>query len=347
MSKGKTVWILGAGFSALMGAPMLPQLISAARVYEAALYDAKRHSRRSDTLRIYQEGLAEGHWSNAEEFLTVASRADYHQGAQQLLARLKIGPSHSFHTDDMRDIAREVARDATLTIAYACSTFMYRVHEEQWTPYEHWVKQLDKNDSIVTFNYDIVVEEAFDKATLAAPRIVGIRGQQKGTVHLHKLHGSVDWVQEHVTKPIKRERQKPRGIGIPGFELSEKLVLGTPGGNKYWLTRRLQPVWDAAMARIREASAVVFIGYRFPETDVDSIMQLHTAIRQNRKTPHAWIVLGPGESADAIRQERLLTSSGLRGRVHNTRFFSQDLLTLYRREANEDGPEALRRVLLG
>jgi hypothetical protein len=103
------------------------------------------------------------YWSDAEAFL------DYVDAAAQ-----SGGPAHVFldsvasregfgfggvGVEGLRDAARRL-------VAAACCAFLHAAitTQERWRPYQLWVKALQPSDTIVTFNYDRVLEllEAFD-----------------------------------------------------------------------------------------------------------------------------------------------------------------------------------------
>lgn len=74
-------------------------------------------------------------------------------------------------------------------------------------------------------------------------------------------------------------------------------MLGLPGRIKTAMpTGILKDVWDRAMGAIRNADSIVFVGYRFPETDNVAKQELADALRNNPKA-RVHVVLGAG-SAD-------------------------------------------------
>jgi hypothetical protein len=115
------------------------------------------------------------------------------------------------------------------------------------------------------------------------------------------------------------------------------------------MTRTLAYYWRQALIHIENASAIVFIGYRFPPSDAQARELLLAAIASNR-TQHisVHIVLGdPGPSTQ--RLEALLRFVCAKGRHENEKpiftnppvrtyslkvhpLFSQDFLSVFARE---------------
>jgi len=91
------------------------------------------------------------------------------------------------------------------------------------------------------------------------------------------------------------------------------MVIATPGPTKMAVTvdGPLGSLWEAAESALKEAAAIVFVGYRFPPTDSAARRILIEAIGENEAhhlTLHT--VLGPNvHSAKAARLESMLRSA--------------------------------------
>jgi hypothetical protein len=103
-----------------------------------------------------------------------------------------------------------------------------------------------------------------------------------------------------------------------------ELAIATPGpSKKREADECFRELWKLAREALAEADAIVFVGYRFPETDADAREQLLTAIGKNgapgsKRRPHnlkCHIVLGNKSPQDVDRLEALLRFvAGRRGR---------------------------------
>jgi hypothetical protein len=202
-------------------------------------------------------------------------------------------------------------------IAAECCSFLEEANldEERWAPYRSWAETLKFPDVILTFNYDRVLE------TLGRFVIVPPDGSydNDGKAAVFKLHGSVDW-QRLEGPPVNGVKGRYSSTTDPRFALTcadYQIGIATPGPTKRISTKELEAIWDGALAHLKEADAIVFVGYRFPPTDAEAREKLLGAIRENRssqsgRSHHLYlhIVLGPNR-ADA-NVERL---TGLLGQV--------------------------------
>jgi hypothetical protein len=146
--------------------------------------------------------------------------------------------------------------------------------------------KLESGDTIITFNYDLVIEEAFSSAKLWNPIDgYGIRtsGKTKGwakrwlndkkytkgnksKILLLKLHGSLNW--EAYPNGI---RLKPRPYLIStrlGKTRFEKISILAPGWNKRIDKNPYKIFWRAARLKLERCKTLVILGYSLPETDL-------------------------------------------------------------------------------
>jgi hypothetical protein len=98
----------------------------------------------------------------------------------------------------------------------------------------------------------------------------------------------------------------------PRKNVPNDIVIATPGPNKHGLTKGgglLAPLWSGALAAIKAAEDIVFLGYRFPPSDAYAREKLLGAIRENEaRDLQIRVVLGPDIShRDVVRMLGLLT----------------------------------------
>lgn len=179
--------------------------------------------------------------------------------------------------------------EAVRFVAGACSQFLWRAEQnpkivdesEQWDPYRRWALSLEGGkDTVITFNYDrsldILAEHCRRQEktdNLVSP--VGVseekfKAQGKSCVRAFHLHGHVSWQRAADGKSIEVQPLRD------GFQVHPAVahnapataVIGVPGAGKLSLPEGLLKFsWDQAMDAITQATSVVFVGYRFPETD--------------------------------------------------------------------------------
>jgi hypothetical protein len=147
---------------------------------------------------------------------------------------------------------------------------------------------LSSKDSILTFNYDLTIEESFESAKLWNP-VTGYGvttggkksdwcrrwlekrptkkpgGQSK--IQLLKLHGSINWTLYN----NQNIRLKPRPYVVrtinrnPSFE---KISILAPGWNKPIHKNPYKKFWREARLRLEKCKSLVILGYSLPETDL-------------------------------------------------------------------------------
>jgi hypothetical protein len=245
-------------------------------------------------------------WRDAEEFLdyldTAALGGPAHDRLLQFAGIKAYGP----------DPVKVLAEAARSMVAAECAAFLVGAEPktERWYPHVRWFAGLGSSDTIITFNYDLVLERLDGylpgKIEVALP---GLPHSGRCT-RVFKLHGSVDW------------KRKENRSGRPTFEVVHddafallagpgELAVATPGPSKAARAFELEELWIAAAEAIKQATAVVFVGYRFPPTDASARNWLLRALAANEMLYLAvHTVLGPrlGDD-DTVRMQHLLASA--------------------------------------
>lgn len=354
----KIVWVLGAGFSKPLGGPLLTGLLSRESEKDIVVRYPKEdyphlHGDSPDIVRsLYWHGLSDDRmWTHAEEFLDyvdTAAEPPASRSTNPHAERLRRVLDSVFNTKIEPDLLRATARRL---VAAECCWFLEGIdtRREPWRPFRRWAGLLGWSDTIVSFNYDRVIEmlrAAHDAdvrrlgvgstspiATLAP----GNMEDPKGACRLLKLHGSVDWMRgkladKVVTRVVPDER----------FALTcsdDLLAIATPGPSKQRFADEVNELWRLASSAIGQADAIVFVGYRFPETDAIARERLLGAISENDR-PRLYLHIVLGDSHDhAARLESLLTyacrarrsrSDGVT--IDRHPLFTQDFLTVVSRD---------------
>lgn len=331
----RIVWVLGAGFSRPLGGPLLGDLFRPEAWDRLSAYYPEKdypklygpECRVAHALFNYgiafengkvamANGLANGFlrgsdgehiWADAEAFLASLDTAalDPESAAARRMNALirKVFDEANPITPSPASIAGAAKR----LIAAECSAFLIGadLKSEMWLPFVSWVKKLAPAHTIITFNYDRVLEHlrnVRNNLVIVHPD----SREPEDSVRVMKLHGSVDWAQRPAGAGIKISVEEDRNF--PFFADTAELAMATPGPAKKALNERMFPLWDRAMRALMSADAIVFIGYRFPATDALARDRLLTAIRENDRpylAVHA--VLGPNtQEPDTVRLHQLL-----------------------------------------
>lgn len=320
-------------------------------------------------LREHGQGARAGLWDDAEQFLDyldIASRKPKGAIAKAIkdeLKRLNSTDEPARWDNDasagvalMRDNMKLLHSEAVRFVAGACVTFLSAAEEEpelvdnseQWEPYRRWVQRLEGGkDSVLTFNYDRVLSILGEYRRRQSPKEdllvspVDVERAQfdakaKYCVPMYHLHGHVGWRRNEDGTRVVRGQPSSEGFPIDpalAHEHPDDGVIGLPGQNKLLFPGGLlRDVWDRAIAAIEEATAVVFVGYRFPPTDNLAKRSILDALKKNPRAK-VHVVLG-ANNPDMPR---------LRGMIEWTRdhkvnpvrvheMFTEDLFAVFERD---------------
>ena len=190
MAHAKRVFILGAGFSKPADMPLatelLPLLIERLDLDEMREWLDGLHQRLAWLAGRDEE--TSSFMMNIEEVFHYAHfDIEVHRLRQQL-ARVgrHDGPgtpwNHAESISAWLSLLEDALRDVILE---------REVHADL-TPITRWAKTIDSRDSVVTFNYDTLVERTLSRLGTAWNH--GTAGERDGEVAVFKLHGSIDWI---------------------------------------------------------------------------------------------------------------------------------------------------------
>jgi hypothetical protein len=168
------------------------------------------------------------------------------------------------------------------------------------------LEKLKEKDTIITFNYDLVIEESFSSAKLWNPadgyetktygktkgwtrRWLEERNYEAGTkskIRLLKLHGSLNWELYPTGMAIKL---KPRPYLVStrsGKTRFEKILILAPGWKKEIDKNPYKQFWRAARLQLEKCNTLIILGYSLPETDLlaQSLLAEVVRTRAARKT---------------------------------------------------------------
>jgi hypothetical protein len=328
----KVVFVLGAGAVRALGGLLLPELLAFRPMWALKEnYSNAVHATEMYKARIVcAAGIERKLWAHAEEFLDIAETALASENSNSCrilrpllmkgLSYLPPGETKRVRVSPL-DMAT-VVRGARRALAADCSLFLRTADTgtERWSPYHAWAMKLRRQHTVITFNYDTTPELlAADGGSLQ----VIVPGRRDRSVDdqiedarnadaapVYKLHGSINW-----GRIAPGEQVYLRDEHAVNCDKESEVILGVPGPTKRRLcSELLLPLWTEARRALRGASRIVFVGYRFPQSDSDSRSTLLKAIRKSAlkkaanggdDPPSVDIVLGP-DSKDQSRLEHLL-----------------------------------------
>ncbi|MFT5323140.1 MAG: hypothetical protein ACI8P0_000986 [Planctomycetaceae bacterium] len=353
----KRVWILGAGFSAPLGGPLLNDLFSQKMESDLESHYGWKADRKNPAnwiaVNLFRWGLGErvhtagdsgetqGRrlWQHAEEYLDRLDSALHSRGSKEDVICKAIKAAAGFETSFVdwiektgkTDLLKSVVLAGKRWMAGECCVFLKDADlgTERWTPYKNWAKALTADDAILTFNYDTVLETLITNGhgdlVISDPRLGSITTQ---TTPVFKLHGSVDW------KYSSKEQERFFYVDEPESCMTQTLDsfgMATPGPSKKIATGQLKPLWDRALEYLKEASYVYFVGYRFPESDTEAMRALLTAMKQGSKarTVITSVILGPDTNDDRVQRLDGLIKETLKKPPVVLPLYAQDFMTTY------------------
>ena len=325
-ARKKIVWILGAGFSKPLGGPLLGQLLTMQSAVKIGhVYANMEVARKCEAVAtLYHHGTVNKHWSDAEEFLELLDLATEDESARKLL----IGWANSSLSTQINseESCAELRFDGLRMLAAEVCIFLKGKHAktERLAPYVARAKSLGERDTILTFNYDRVIELVAKEGAheIVVPRPQDAQAacsQRSGSPVALKLHGSVDWYFDLHNNDVRRDdAESAMFVNMP-----KKLAIATPGPTKHRMISNdgiFEPLWRCAREELQLADAVVLIGYRMPPTDAFTKQWLIDRLREVSARKQAsgdaidgpektvvHTVLGPGlDSADNGRLRGLL-----------------------------------------
>lgn len=155
------------------------------------------------------------------------------------------------------------------------------------TLHEALMARVKPGDTLITFNYDTVLEESLGGGSLWTPRggywvetsgithdwpkkwftTRGIRTARDAQIQLLKLHGSLNWVLYNTS----RVRLKPRPYVVrsrKGTAVFDKAAILPPGWHKRVDRNPYSALWRQARLKLDQCASLVIVGYSLPDTDL-------------------------------------------------------------------------------
>jgi len=385
------VYILGAGFAAEAGLPLIRDFMNQMRDAAAWLEEQDGRERERQAIdrvlkfRLSAAGAAYRvplNVENVEELFSLASASggkqltedmtlaiaatlDYARNTAPLLAEHQYFGLRMFNVADWkkppnwRPLPEFVTRQGQGDV-YGCP------------PYEFYLGVMcgyfnkggrDRRDTIITFNYDTVVEDSLDGLgvpfSYGAGNFIGrttregLRRAQpaRDSTLVLKLHGSVNWCAPDLalTKLSDMELDVVSNLDrmAAAYESYSSLrerghtpILVAPTWQKA-LSGPLSVVWDEAVAALQTATRVIILGYSIPTTDQHFRYLLAAGLQQNISLRKVFFV----NPALAKQEERTQLEEKLFG-LFRREHFDQGIIELVPTDVREflAGPRNMNEI---
>lgn len=282
-----TVYILGAGFSAARGLPVIkefmtalrdahPWLMSHDRVREAESVEAVLQYRLDSAAAAYRIPID---LENIEELFSLSDtgRAGLSKHIRIAIAatldfRLSTNeaPTTSFQMSDIRSIPEAWVKGSTNGVDARVPMYDFIVHSMIGT----W-SDAEATSAFITFNYDCILDKSL--RNLGHEVDYGLHAKTHGdAVRVLKLHGSVNWIRTKGKTPSFQVLEDYR-VAAEAKEVPE---LVPPTWRKLF-AKELVPIWGRALQELERATRIIVIGFSMPETDLHFKYLLASGLRKN------------------------------------------------------------------
>lgn len=321
----RNVYILGAGFSAAAGMPLMQDFMSSMRDLQASptLDGASRKGVYAiDRLLKKRAALAKARdkvkldLDNIEQLLGLIDAQaviEGYQGLTQIQSDIRKAISCILDPQRIRSVLmRFQVRPEFHRIL--SNLGLIDIHHDRYNSSENHVEinpyhlfaaiitgQLDEqydrqaSDIVISFNYDLVLEESLRKFEWYAqyfPQTTATDPQHRQRFEhkdrhtpLLKLHGSINWGMNkdgiYIENPMKLI---DKDVLYP--------VITPPTWNKSIFFSEFSELWAAALRAIAEATRIFIIGYSFPEADQHFKYFLAAGLAENT-TLRSLVIINP------------------------------------------------------
>ena len=301
---GDTVLITGAGFSKPAGGPLLKDLLT------------PDFLRKSNSDRDALDEVRSAMVFFDETLFTEILRMMRTHGQMST-------------TSGERWEASYLLKGLTTHLASVCGDLRIRRRTHLWntyTEYLRWLRNNSRSLTVVTFNYDFLLEHLFDDIRVryeygkrtgieyddASRRSAIRRSLPFRRVQVLKLHGSANWgvcrgcrkakAQDDMVVAFEKSFIPRRKRTCPRCKINpmESGII-PPILEKSGESRHTGLVWAAARQALRRAREIVVIGYSLPPTDHEALSLLQEiALPPSR--PRVTLVCGPKGAPETYSQ---------------------------------------------
>ncbi len=282
----KRVYILGSGFSTYAGAPL-------SRAVLPAIFSPEHQDTKITQLKDFLSDFLfrkEKNWVNTSGLEEVLSRLDlirhYKPYAHvdynnvSLFEELLIGEFIKLLNPENTNASREL-----------------------YTDFGKLVKQ---NDVIISFNYDLVVEQLLKLCGKNYSYCIRPDELEMESVRLLKLHGSINLYYCPLCGEIYQFANRSKSFcgtcDNKGDSVSLRHFIIAPTLFKSYTLPVLRNLWFHALEALRDTDELYFIGYSMPEADILSYQLFDFGKRLAQKNQPVHLICGPRLNDGRFRQ---------------------------------------------
>lgn len=374
--RDRNVYLLGAGFSAAAGAPLIHNFLDRSRAFLDAPFGFIGESNAAqrepfDTVFKYKQDMSRAAYKvkidldNIEELfglVEISSRLDHGRQKIRDCTAMMIARTLDWAT---RDISRRPKirigsfPDAALWFRqFGLSPESFHVEKtaggdfidmDLYTYFAALITGIFDdssqrrfcNDSVITFNYDLVLDYALYQANIAPDYHLPSPVEDphwkppSRTCSLLKLHGSTNWgvcSKCRTQLRIAYRQPSPSPLWYPpqccpqcrSMEQFFQPLLVPPSWDKSGHRDILTPVWAKAVEELKAAKRICVIGYSMPKSDAFFRYLLTLALAENERLSDLIVVdlarpvIGPTRQEETLetRWKELLEPMFVHRRFH-------------------------------
>lgn len=262
---GKTIYVLGAGFSKESGFPLIGEFTSQKTVDKLKKSLNKPMRKRLEKVSNYFfDRISNRYCDDIESILNHVSVADYLY-MESITEGKRSYPSEKIFDDLIWYIVKLLESCSKSEIPQIYSDFIKKVHENQ--------------DTLISFNYDLIIETILEKLGITCDYGINKTKPEKSTT-LFKIHGSVNWTyctscKQFVFYPdystVKVLESK---ISCPNCKTKTlKPIIIPPILYKDTFYKNplyeelIRTLWGFTSDELVQADKIVFIGFSMSNTD--------------------------------------------------------------------------------
>lgn len=308
---GNNVYILGAGFSAPAGMPVMSNFMTRMRDVRELSSDLPPEAARAIDLVLEERALLSGvrdkvklDLDNVEDlFSLIDAKATGERGdtARRLTTSVRkaISATLLFSVQQIEPVRMHIESGADER--FVREMVNYNPNEGrnesggrlESDPYRLFsallLHRLDAEtdihsgtDTVITFNYDLILENALKWRGVRPDYCLDTKDYSDGTrptieaLKVIKVHGSINW-EDHGRFSVKVVDQPQELIERP----NGRPLLIPPTWAKGSQTRLSRLLWSNAVDAIQKAHRIVIIGYSMPKTDLYFKYMLAAGLREN------------------------------------------------------------------
>ncbi|MCZ7382416.1 MAG: SIR2 family protein [Candidatus Methanoperedens sp.] len=289
----KEVYFLGAGTSAVIGVPTFSDFRKKATEIYGLSSDEPKRELFKRVLKHWREGFNE---FNIEQYYAAVEM------------REMLAADNSFDRENPKNITTDDIEK------FICSTIQESLknidtdegHDKDESYYNFLSRIGISRAAIITTNWDIVLETSKFSLNSNWINYEGVKSYEIGSInrdaqfHILKLHGSLNWgfcedcgniyyfnkkrYDDITLGDVECDKCKPKHVKL-------KTVIVPPTLSKLAKAQpQLVHIWNTAQVYLKSCEKIYFIGYSFPETDVQMKIFILNALRENSKLNEVIIV---------------------------------------------------------